>query len=129
MGLLSRAGHKPTEMSGGQQQRVGIARAFVAKPAVIFADEPTGNLDSVTTQQVLYSMLQMAKESQITFVMVTHENELADCADRIITIKDGKVLSNQLLTEEEKAVNRKKLFGELAAQDVAEPQTTVKEEK
>ncbi len=129
MGLLSRAGHKPTEMSGGQQQRVGIARAFVAKPAVIFADEPTGNLDSVTTQQVLYSMLQMAKESQITFVMVTHENELADCADRIITIKDGKVLSNQLLTEEEKAVNRKKLFGELADQDVAEPQTTVKEEK
>ena len=72
-------------------------------------------------------MLQMAKESQITFVMVTHENELADCADRIITIKDGKVLSNQLLTEE--AVNTKKLFGELAAQDVAEPQTTVKEEK
>ena len=61
MGLLSRANHKPTEMSGGQQQRVGIARAFVAKPKVIFADEPTGNLDSTTSRQVLYSMLEMAK--------------------------------------------------------------------
>ena len=63
MGLGKRAGHKPTEMSGGQQQRVGIARAFVAKPKVIFADEPTGNLDSQTTKQVLYRMLNMAKES------------------------------------------------------------------
>ncbi len=129
MGLLSRAGHKPTEMSGGQQQRVGIARAFVAKPAVIFADEPTGNLDSVTTRQVLYSMLQMAKENEITFVMVTHENELAACADRVITIRDGRVLSNVLLSEEEKTKNREKLFGELLTADVAEPKTTIKEEK
>ena len=125
MGLLSRAGHKPTEMSGGQQQRVGIARAFAAKPAVIFADEPTGNLDSVTTRQVLRMMLDMAKESGITFVMVTHENDLADCADRIVTIKDGRVLSNRLLSEEEKEVNRKKMFGDTAGEDVAEPQTTV----
>ena len=79
MGLLSRANHKPTEMSGGQQQRVGIARAFVAKPKVIFADEPTGNLDSTTSRQVLYSMLEMAKSYGITFVMVTHEKELAYC--------------------------------------------------
>ena len=89
-------------MSGGQQQRVGIARAFAAKPAVIFADEPTGNLDSVTTRQVLRMMLDMTKESGITFVMVTHENELAACADRIVTIKDGRVLSNRLLTDAEK---------------------------
>ena len=113
MGLLSRAGHKPTEMSGGQQQRVGIARAFAAKPAVIFADEPTGNLDSVTTRQVLRMMLDMTKESGITFVMVTHENELAACADRIVTIKDGRVLSNRLLTDAEKEENRKNLFGEM----------------
>ena len=129
MGLLSRANHKPTEMSGGQQQRVGIARAFVAKPAVIFADEPTGNLDSVTTRQVLYSMLAMTKEENTTFVMVTHENELAACADRIVTIKDGMVLDNVLLTEADKKKNREKLFGELVTGNVAEPETTVKEEK
>lgn len=113
-------------MSGGQQQRVGIARAFAAKPAVIFADEPTGNLDSVTTRQVLRMMLAMTKESGITFVMVTHENDLAACADRVVTIKDGRVLSNRLLTDAEKEENRKKLFGEMEQADVAEPQTTVR---
>lgn len=125
MGLSSRANHKPTEMSGGQQQRVGIARAFVAKPKVIFADEPTGNLDSATTRQVLYRMLQMAKEEGITFVMVTHERELADCGDRIVTIKDGNVQSNILLTEEEKKENQQKLFADFISQDVPEPETTV----
>ena len=83
MGLAKRAGHKPTEMSGGQQQRVGIARAFVTRPKVIFADEPTGNLDTKTTRQVLRSMLEMAKEHGITFVMVTHEKDLAGIADRL----------------------------------------------
>ena len=106
MGLLSRANHKPTEMSGGQQQRVGIARAFVAKPKVIFADEPTGNLDSTTSRQVLYSMLEMAKSYGITFVMVTHEKELAYCGDRIVTIKDGRVLDNVLLGEDEIRVSQ-----------------------
>ncbi len=125
MGLSSRANHKPTEMSGGQQQRVGIARAFVAKPRVIFADEPTGNLDSATTRQVLYRMLQMAKEEDITFVMVTHERELADCGDRIVTIKDGRVQSNVLLTDEEKRCNQQKLFADFISQDVPEPETTV----
>ena len=73
MGLLGRANHLPTEMSGGQQQRVGIARAFVSNPKVIFADEPTGNLDSKTSKQVLYRMLELTKNQQVTFVMVTHE--------------------------------------------------------
>ena len=103
MGLGKRAGHKPTEMSGGQQQRVGIARAFVAKPKVIFADEPTGNLDSQTTKQVLYRMLNMAKENNITFVMVTHERDLAAVADRVVTIKDGKVESDVVMDAEAKA--------------------------
>lgn len=94
MGLGGRAEHMPTEMSGGQQQRVGIARAFVSKPRVIFADEPTGNLDSITSKQVLYRMLQISKQMGTTFVMVTHEPELASCADRIITILDGKVQSD-----------------------------------
>lgn len=129
MGLLSRANHKPTEMSGGQQQRVGIARAFVAKPKVIFADEPTGNLDSTTSRQVLYSMLEMAKSYGITFVMVTHEKELAYCGDRIVTIKDGRVLDNVLLSEDEKAENRRRLFGDVTSGDIAEPETTVAEEK
>ena len=129
MGLLSRANHKPTEMSGGQQQRVGIARAFVAKPKVIFADEPTGNLDSTTSRQVLYSMLEMAKSYGITFVMVTHEKELAYCGDRIVTIKDGRVLDNVLLGEDEKAENRRRLFGDVTSGDIAEPEMTVEEEK
>ena len=129
MGLLSRANHKPTEMSGGQQQRVGIARAFGAKPKVIFADEPTGNLDSMTSRQVLYSMLEMAKSYGITFVMVTHEKELAYCGDRIVTIKDGRVLDNVLLGEDEKAENRRRLFGDVTSGDIAEPETTVAEEK
>ena len=103
----------PTEMSGGQQQRVGIARAFVSSPKVIFADEPTGNLDSRTSKQVLYRMLEMSKNSGVTFVMVTHEPELAECADRIVTILDGKVCSNVVQDEETKKKNRDALFADL----------------
>ncbi|MDL2215558.1 ABC transporter ATP-binding protein [Ruminococcaceae bacterium OttesenSCG-928-N02] len=94
MGLGSRAGHKPTEMSGGQQQRVGIARAFIGTPKVVFADEPTGNLDSKTTQTVLEAMLASAKERGITFIMVTHDPGIAAVADRVVTIMDGQVLSD-----------------------------------
>lgn len=110
MGLAKRANHKPTEMSGGQQQRVGIARAFVLKPKVIFADEPTGNLDTKTTRQVLYRMIGMAKENGTTFVMVTHEKDLAGCADRVITILDGKVLSDIVVDEQTKIKNRAAMF-------------------
>ena len=125
MGLDKRANHKPTEMSGGQQQRVGIARAFVAKPKVIFADEPTGNLDSATTRQVLYRILQMARENNITFVMVTHERELAGCADRVITIMDGKVQSDVVVDEETRRLSRAEMFKDLVDLAPAEPQTTV----
>lgn len=113
MGLGGRAEHMPTEMSGGQQQRVGIARAFVSKPRVIFADEPTGNLDSITSKQVLYRMLQMSKQMGTTFVMVTHEPELASCADRVITILDGKVQSDVVLDAATKERNRDALFASL----------------
>ena len=102
MGLLGRANHLPTEMSGGQQQRVGIARAFVSSPKVIFADEPTGNLDSRTSKQVLYRMLEMSKKP-----------DLAECADRIVTILDGKVCSNVVQDEETKKKNRDALFADL----------------
>ena len=114
MGLASRMNHLPTEMSGGQQQRVGIARAFVSKPKVIFADEPTGNLDSKTSRQVLLRMLEMSKKDQITFVMVTHEPSLAACADRIITILDGRVQSDVLQPESVREENRAALARELA---------------
>ena len=123
MGLLGRANHLPTEMSGGQQQRVGIARAFVGKPKVIFADEPTGNLDSKTSRQVLLRMLEMSKKDQITFVMVTHEPSLAACADRIITILDGRVQSDVVQPDEVKEKNRAALAEELArieAEEAAE---------
>ena len=119
MGLASRVNHLPTEMSGGQQQRVGIARAFVSRPKVIFADEPTGNLDSKTSRQVLLRMLEMSKKDQITFVMVTHEPSLAACADRIITILDGRVQSDVVPPEEERLRRRQALADELA-QDEAE---------
>ena len=114
LGLSGRANHLPTEMSGGQQQRVGIARAFVSRPKVIFADEPTGNLDSVTSKQVLWRMLELSKQESITFVMVTHEPSLAACADRIITILDGKVQSNLQPPETEKQKARDALFASIA---------------
>lgn len=113
LGLSKHVNHKPSQMSGGQQQRVGIARAFVSSPKVIFADEPTGNLDSRTSKQVLYRMLEMSKNSGVTFVMVTHEPDLAECADRIVTILDGKVCSNVVQDEETKKKNRDALFADL----------------
>ncbi len=94
MGLGDRLNHKPGEMSGGQQQRVGIARAFVSRPNVIFADEPTGNLDSATTEQVMKMLLEISHQNNITFVMVTHDPELAKMAPRIITLKDGQIVSD-----------------------------------
>ncbi len=94
MGLGDRLNHKPGEMSGGQQQRVGIARAFVGRPNVIFADEPTGNLDSATTEQVMKMLIDISKKNNITFVMVTHDPELARMAPRVITLKDGRVISD-----------------------------------
>lgn len=115
MGLAKRAGHRPTEMSGGQQQRVAIARAFVTKPKVIFADEPTGNLDSRTTRLVLRTMLERAEKYGITFVMVTHERELAGCGDRIVELKDGHIIRNTLQTPEEKEAKRQALFSEIGA--------------
>lgn len=91
VGLGKRLKHKPKEMSGGQQQRVGIARAFVSRPEIVFADEPTGNLDSKTSKEVMDLIKQMAKENNLTIVMVTHDRTLAEYADRIIHILDGKI--------------------------------------
>lgn len=96
VGLGSRLSHKPKEMSGGQQQRVGIARAFVAKPEIVFADEPTGNLDTKTAMEVMNLIKTIARDNNQTIVMVTHDRRLADFADRIIHILDGKIQSVEL---------------------------------
>ncbi|MCI8941012.1 MAG: ABC transporter ATP-binding protein [Dorea sp.] len=84
--------HLPTQMSGGQQQRVGVARALVVEPDIIFADEPTGNLDSHTSEEVMQLMKQIVREQNMTLVMVTHDNHLAEYADRVFHIIDGKIV-------------------------------------
>lgn len=94
VGLSTRMNHRPSQMSGGQQQRVGIARAFVANPKIIFADEPTGNLDSVTSAEVLNMMLKLCRENDQTLLMVTHDSEIAKFADRVITLMDGRIISD-----------------------------------
>ena len=91
MGVADQEKHMPNQMSGGQQQRVGIARALVVDPQIIFADEPTGNLDSKTTMEVLRLMQRIVREQKQTLVMVTHDNNLASYADRRIRIVDGKI--------------------------------------
>lgn len=93
VGLTKHKNHKPTQMSGGQQQRVGIARALVVQPEIIFADEPTGNLDSKTSAEVMNLMKKVIKEKTQTLVMVTHDDHLASFADRIFRISDGKIVS------------------------------------
>lgn len=92
VGLEKFMKHMPNQMSGGQQQRVGIARALAVNPQIIFADEPTGNLDSKTTMEVLRLMQKIVKERNLTLVMVTHDNNLATYADRIFKIIDGKIV-------------------------------------
>jgi len=91
VGLADRARHRPSEMSGGQQQRVAIARAIVTDPAVIMADEPTGNLDTTTSAEIMHIFLELNVKEGITVVLVTHENDIAQYAERIITLRDGLV--------------------------------------
>lgn len=93
VGLGKYMDHKPTQMSGGQQQRVGIARALVVRPEIIFADEPTGNLDSNTTMDVLRLLQEIVLKQHQTMVMVTHDDHLAHFANKLIRIKDGKIES------------------------------------
>jgi putative ABC transport system ATP-binding protein len=91
VGLLGRAGHRPNELSGGQQQRVAIARALVTRPPLLLADEPTGNLDSKTTREVMDLLEHLVDSEKITLVLVTHEEDIAARADRVITVRDGRI--------------------------------------
>ena len=86
--------HRPGEMSGGQQQRVAIARAVAAKPPIIMADEPTGNLDSKSGVEIMHQLLAL-NEQGTTVILITHDNKLAENARRIITIQDGRILSDR----------------------------------
>ncbi len=98
VGLGARARHKPTELSGGEQQRVAIARALVNNPDMILADEPTGNLDSVSTDQII-SVFRNLNQEGITVVLVTHEMDIAEQTQRIIRLYDGKVVSDEKVTK------------------------------
>src|SRR3712207_3501084 len=95
IGLRDRLTHRPAELSGGQQQRVAVARALASRPAVVFADEPTGNLDSSTSADILELLRRSVDEFGQTIVMVTHEHEAASYADRLVTLTDGAIAGDE----------------------------------
>lgn len=95
VGLGDRMEHRPGQLSGGQQQRVSVARAIVNKPEIVLCDEPTGNLDSKTGKEILELIKEMNKDSQVTFIIVTHDNNVADECQRKISIQDGKIFNDE----------------------------------
>ncbi|MCX6599568.1 MAG: ABC transporter ATP-binding protein [Acidobacteria bacterium] len=99
VGLGGRLDHYPVQLSGGEQQRVALARAFILKPPILMADEPTGNLDSKTGQQVLELLITLNRREGATLVLVTHDRQLAGHADRIITLRDGLIVADELVSE------------------------------
>lgn len=99
VGLGKRMNHRPSQMSGGQQQRVSIARAFISNPEIVYADEPTGNLDTKTTYEIMELITGMAEEYKQTLVIVTHDLDIAKYANRIIHIIDGNVDKNEIQRE------------------------------
>jgi len=104
VGLSDRASHRPAELSGGQQQRVAIARALVARPAVVFADEPTGNLDSTSSAGVLDILRRSVDEFDQTVVMVTHDPRVASYADRVVVLADGAVAADRVVSGEDEVI-------------------------
>ena len=94
VGLADRVHHRPVELSGGQQQRVGIARALVKDPAILLADEPTGNLDTASSSEIMWTIQELNRKSGITVVIVTHERGIADHAARVVTMLDGAILDD-----------------------------------
>jgi ABC-type lipoprotein export system ATPase subunit len=99
VGLSHRLHHQPFQLSGGEMQRTAIARALMNNPAIIIADEPTGNLDSKNAEQILALIRTLAEEERKTFIIATHSKEVSEIADRTIVLKDGKVIEESLLVE------------------------------
>ena len=95
VGLQDRRSHYPVQLSGGEQQRVAVARAFASHPPILLADEPTGNLDSATGRQVIDLLLSLNRDHGSTLMLVTHDQDLASCAERIITLRDGRIESDE----------------------------------
>jgi putative ABC transport system ATP-binding protein len=112
LGIADRLDHRPAEMSGGQQQRVAVARALASRPAIIFADEPTGNLDSRAGAEVLHFLRQAVDELDQTIVMVTHDPVAAAKADRIVFLADGRIVDEMLEPTADRVLERMKRFGE-----------------
>ena len=94
VGLADRVNHTPVELSGGQQQRVGIARALAKAPTILLADEPTGNLDTTSSQEIMSIIQSLNREQQITIIIVTHEQEIAAHAARVVSMRDGKIITD-----------------------------------
>ncbi len=112
VGLKNRLKHRPSELSGGQQQRVAVARALASKPRIIFADEPTGNLDSRSGAEILDFMRRAVNELGQTIVMVTHDPQAASYADRVVFLADGKIVDEMREPTAESVLDRMKRFGD-----------------
>jgi len=112
VGLADRLSHRPSELSGGQQQRVAVARALANRPQLIFADEPTGNLDSRTSAEILQFMRRAVDDLGQTIVMVTHDPMAASYADRVVFLADGKVVDEMVEPTADRVLDRMKRFGE-----------------
>jgi putative ABC transport system ATP-binding protein len=112
VGLRSRLTHRPSELSGGQQQRVAVARALASRPAIIFADEPTGNVDSRAGAEILTLLAQATRESRRTVVMVTHDPVAAAYADSVLFLADGRIVSDMERPTAESVLDRIKALGE-----------------
>jgi putative ABC transport system ATP-binding protein len=113
VGLTDRLTHRPAELSGGQQQRVAVARALLSRPAVIFADEPTGNLDSRASAEILEFMAKAVRDLSQTVVMVTHDPVAASFSERVVFLADGRIVDELSEPTAEKVLDRIKLFGDV----------------